>query len=379
MTTVHRAAGVAMSIQGRRIGLFAQHMAAGGKVEDTGPSPMPGGDVVAPGLCADYAGAATTVQKYFDASHGINPEALRPYFKATLKGIGPDGVLSISTHEEFMGIVTAPKGPEFRTAEMLAMDKILSMEQTSKDTILCKVQVAAPSYPLNANEPVVFTDFLSLIRVQGEWIIASKVFAWVPMSAPFEGYGYEEDNDMTVAHREIAEQLQHYIQGGSSKPNEATLRKVFHPSTVLKGVSDGHLVELESEAFLSSVGMHEGEPISDGQKYNKILRIDKAGKDVAAATVMVAAGGQIYMDHLSLLKLEGQWMIVHKTFAGIPLDEAGVVEPSTVHDVPLLPIIADYACAAESVQKVRNDRVGIVSYQLPRCSRVCLHMHSVYW
>ena len=356
-----------------RIGLVAQHLAAGGKIVETQPA-GPGPDAgAAPPLCVDYAGAAATVQKYFDANHGINPEELRPYFKATLKGVGPDGMLTIRTPEEFMQIVTAPKGPEFRTPEMLAMDKVLSMEQTSKDTILCKVQVATPSYPMNGDEPVVFTDFLSLIRVQGEWIIASKVFAWVPIDAPFEGYGYEEDNDTTVARREIAEQLQYYIKGGSSEPSEATMRRVFHPSTVLKGVNDGHLVELEGEAFLSSIGAHEGEPTSDGQEYNKIMRIDKAGKDVAAATVMVAAGGQIYMDHLSLLKLEGKWMIVHKTFAGIPLAEAGVVELNAARDVPVPSIIADFASAAASVQKVctrtfqQNLIVSLsISYRLAR-------------
>ena len=162
---------------------------------------------------------------------------------------------------------------------------------------------------------------------------------------------------MTVAHGEIAEQLQYYLKGGSSEPSEATLRRVFHPSTVLKGVSDGSLVELDGEAFLKSVGAHEGDAAADGVEYNKILRIDKAGKDVAAATVMVAAGGQVYMDHLSLLKLGGRWMIVHKTFAGIPLAEAGVVEIGVGNDVPLPPIIADYGAAAESVQKVRRDNV----------------------
>ena len=232
----------------------------------------------APPLVADYAGAAATVQKYFDANHGINAEALRPYFKATLKGVGPDGTLAMRSPEEFMDIVTAPKGAEFRTPEMLAMDKILSMEQTSKNTILCKVQVATPSYPMNGGDPVVFTDFLSLIRVQEEWVIASKVFAWVPMGAPFDGYGYAEDNDMTVAHGEIAEQLQYYLKGGSSEPSEATLRRVFHPSTVLKGVlSTGEehtYAEIPGEKFLA--GANDTAPVMSNLEYHKILKIDKA-------------------------------------------------------------------------------------------------------
>ena len=42
----------------------------------------------------------------------------------------------------------------------------------------------------------------------------------------------------------------------------------------------------------------------------RIIKIDKAGPLCAAATVMIAAGGQAFVDHLSLLKLQGKWMIV---------------------------------------------------------------------
>ena len=129
---------------------------------------------------------------------------------------------------------------------------------------------------------------------------------------------------MTVAHGEIAEQLQHYLKGGSSEPSEATLRKVFHPSTVLKGVrstgkapaSADLYVEIPGEAFLG--GANDKTPITTGLGYHKILRIDKAGKDTAAATVMFVGAGQVFMDHLSLLKVEGSWMVVHKAFAGQP-------------------------------------------------------------
>ena len=141
------------------------------------------------------------------------------------------------------------------------------------------------------------------------------------IDAPFAGYGYVEDNDMTVAHSEIAEQLQHYLKGASSEPSEATLRKVFHPSTVLKGLRapEGAYAEIEGEAFLGGAGGKP--PLAAGLEYHKILRIDKAGKDVAAATVMFVGGGQVYMDHLSLLKLEGSgWTIVQKTFAGQPFE-----------------------------------------------------------
>ena len=126
---------------------------------------------------------------------------------------------------------------------------------------------------------------------------------------------------MTVAHSEIAEQLQYYLKGGSSEPSEATLRRVFHPSTVLKGVrSNGERLmyaEIPGEKFLG--GANDTDPVVSNLEYHKIIKIDKAGKDTAAATVMFIAATQVYMDHLSLLKVGGCWMVVQKTFAGRPL------------------------------------------------------------
>ena len=52
--------------------------------------------------------------------------------------------------------------------------------QTSEGTILCKVQVATPKG--RDGVPAVYTDFLSLIQIDDEWVIASKVFAVAPVS-----------------------------------------------------------------------------------------------------------------------------------------------------------------------------------------------------
>jgi hypothetical protein len=52
--------------------------------------------------------------------------------------------------------------------------------QTSARTILCKVQVATPKG--RDGVPAVYTDFLSLIQNDDEWVIASKVFAVAPVS-----------------------------------------------------------------------------------------------------------------------------------------------------------------------------------------------------
>eukprot|EP01052_Picozoa_sp_SAG31_P027875 SAG31_NODE_2645_length_5313_cov_6.731300_2_plen_380_part_00 len=324
-----------------------------------------------PDLMADYASAAKTIQRYLTAIHTKDPEPLRPYFRGTLKGMAPDGsgeMITRSATEFCDGIAIGP--PVGHPVEpctdqsILQLDRILALEQTSPNTILAKVQVATP-FDARVGKPMVYTDFLSLLQVKDDdevaalespetkWIVASKCWAACDASAPFAGYGYIDNAGVSSGRQhnkcscfltlwqtidahcftgfaQIAAALEHYIVGGSTAPSGATLRKVFHPSTVLQGAAngsepgaaDGQHIKLEGEAFLRSIDSHAGQSVdTKGHKFNKIVKIDKAGENVACATVQVAAGGQIYTDHLSMLNIQNKWSIVHKTFAGKPLSE----------------------------------------------------------
>eukprot|EP01052_Picozoa_sp_SAG31_P027877 SAG31_NODE_2645_length_5313_cov_6.731300_4_plen_217_part_00 len=180
-----------------RVAGLVNHLASGAQTA----AALRGGDSEAahepplpppPPLVADMAAAAATIQLYFDASHGKDPEALRPYWQATLKGVGPDGTLMMRSPEAFMDMLCAPGREPCTDPAITGMDAILSIEQSSPVTIFAKVQVAAPSYAGNGGAPVVFTDFLSLLKLDGKWVVGSKAFSWAPLAAPFGGFGYEE-------------------------------------------------------------------------------------------------------------------------------------------------------------------------------------------
>ena len=271
------------------------------------------------------------MQRYFDAIHTMDPDVLRGYLHptATIKGVGPDGEMTSRNAADFLdGIalgtpIGQPATPCIDPA-VLELDRVLSLEQTSRTTILAKVQMATPQG--RDGKPALFVDFLSLLRVGEEWHIVSKIFSTLPIDAPSGGYGYRRQGGCSdlagvagaVATEPwevtaIASALQQYLDGCHC--DVSALRTIFHPSAQLKGVNkEGELEVVSSEKFFERVearraNMH-AEDVGRPSELDKILRIDRGGLRAAAATVQVAISGGVdndvlYTDHLSLLKLGG--------------------------------------------------------------------------
>ena len=70
------------------------------------------------------------------AIHSKDPNPLRPLFHATVKGVGPDGKLTVRLPEDFLdGVADGPAvgqpSEPCTDPSVLALDKILSMEQVS--------------------------------------------------------------------------------------------------------------------------------------------------------------------------------------------------------------------------------------------------------
>ena len=49
-----------------------------------------------------------------------------------------------------------------------------------------------------------------------------------------------------------------------------------------------------------------------------IITIDQSGPECAFAKVMIALGENRYTDYLTLLKLDGRWQVIGKTFTAVP-------------------------------------------------------------
>jgi hypothetical protein len=106
--------------------------------------------------------------------------------------------------------------------------------------------------------------------------------------------------------------IQNYFEGMYYR-DTARLRKAFHPKAVLFGHFQGAWVVLPLDKWL---GMVEGGPVpaESGEPFDmRIVSTDVTGR-VAAVKVADLYRGLRFTDYLSLANVDGQWVIVNKTF-----------------------------------------------------------------
>jgi putative lumazine-binding protein len=108
----------------------------------------------------------------------------------------------------------------------------------------------------------------------------------------------------------VREAIQHYFQGHATGQGEH-FRKVFHPDAKLFFNRDGKLTQWTSEEYISRAG---GKPAADeAQRKRKIDSIDIVG-DAAFVKITLDYPSVVFTDYMSMLKIDGRWMIVNKTF-----------------------------------------------------------------
>jgi len=118
--------------------------------------------------------------------------------------------------------------------------------------------------------------------------------------------GADQDGDK----EQISEAIGYYFQAHSTGNGEY-LRQAFHPVAKLFFVRDNSLAQFTLEEYIS---LFDGTPPADeDQRFRSIDRIDISG-NAAVATITLDYPNAVYTDYMSMLKIDGQWMIVNKTF-----------------------------------------------------------------
>lgn len=112
----------------------------------------------------------------------------------------------------------------------------------------------------------------------------------------------------------IRETIEHYFQGHATGNGEH-FRKAFHPDAKLFFIRDGKLTQWTSEEY---IGRASGKPAADeAQRKRKIDSIDISG-NVAVVKLTLDYPSVVFTDYMSMLKIDGQWKIVNKTFHSKP-------------------------------------------------------------
>lgn len=112
----------------------------------------------------------------------------------------------------------------------------------------------------------------------------------------------------------VRQALEYYLRGQATGGGE-NYRKAFHPDAKLFAVRDGKYWQLTSEEFIARAG---GKPATDeAQRKRSIEAIDITG-NAAVAKIVLDYPNVKFTDYMALLKIDGEWKIMNKTFYAEP-------------------------------------------------------------
>jgi hypothetical protein len=104
--------------------------------------------------------------------------------------------------------------------------------------------------------------------------------------------------------------LENYIQSHITG-NSDFIRKAFHKDAKINAFRDGKLLMLTVEEFAK---FYSGKPAPDEDKRRRSFEIIEIVGDAAIARVVLDYPTVKFTDYMSLIKIDGEWKIINKTF-----------------------------------------------------------------
>ena len=108
----------------------------------------------------------------------------------------------------------------------------------------------------------------------------------------------------------VRQSIGHYFQGHATGSGEE-FKKVFHPDAKLFFIREGKLTQVTSADYIAR---SPGKPAPDeASRKRSIESIDISGNAAVAKLLLDYPDARI-TDYMSLLKIDGEWKIINKTF-----------------------------------------------------------------
>lgn len=112
----------------------------------------------------------------------------------------------------------------------------------------------------------------------------------------------------------VREALNHYLMAHATGDG-AHNKLIFHPESKLFFIRDGQFTQLTSAEY---IGRASGKPADDEAKRKRwIESVDITGNAAVGKIVLDYPNARL-TDYMSLLKIDGKWMIVNKIFHSEP-------------------------------------------------------------
>ncbi|AIC25455.1 UNVERIFIED_ORG: hypothetical protein GGE64_004140 [Rhizobium etli] len=115
-----------------------------------------------------------------------------------------------------------------------------------------------------------------------------------------------------MSDRQAVEQTVHLYVEGMAFGNAAALKKAFHPQSSIIGYYQNAVEWLTRDEFITAILAEEPAPPGT-QPFMDIQSVDVEG-EAASVKVTDDFAGMRFTDYLSLLKIDGRWVIVSKLY-----------------------------------------------------------------
>ena len=132
-------------------------------------------------------------------------------------------------------------------------------------------------------------------------------------SAAFRAAGAADLSARWADEAAIRQTVQYYFDGGKNR-DSLTLRKAFHPDARMLFTREGRLVVVPIGEYITRVGSEKPAPGAVDSTVRKVVSVDVEG-DAAVARLELEHPDALLTDYMSLLKVDGRWLIVNKIFS----------------------------------------------------------------
>ena len=119
--------------------------------------------------------------------------------------------------------------------------------------------------------------------------------------------------DHAAAYAEVAHALADYFDGLHFSDTER-LSKIFHSQAIYACATDGELLHLTMQEYFPIVDKRPSPASRSEPRVDRIVSIEFAGPVTAFAKLNCAIGPKFFTDFLTLVKLDGRWLIMAKVF-----------------------------------------------------------------
>ena len=149
---------------------------------------------------------------------------------------------------------------------------------------------------------IVFTDYMTLLKINGEWKITNKI--------AYSVRDPKTNKAVSANFKDIKTPLEHYLIAYKTGDVEY-LQKAFHAESKIMSVEAGKFTSLKLENFIGT--FKAGHGMDEKNAKHWIERIDATG-NVAIGKVIRTYQAATITSYLSLLNIDGHWKIVNMAF-----------------------------------------------------------------